>query len=156
MSRKAEWVVYLLLVLIGGFYSFAAFQYPIGEVTSPGPGLMPRILGFVFAGLAGYLLVEAGLRHKTRQEKPKEAEGRGQERRTPLWITLILIVYTATLDLLGFALGSFLVVFVLGKVMGLEGWKKALLLSIGVVVCAQLLFEFALDVPLPKGAIWGR
>lgn len=117
---------------------------------------MPRILGVVFAGLAGYLLVGAGLSHKSRQEKPQGEEGRGQERRTPLWIAIILIVYTATLDLLGFTLGSFLVVFILGKVMGLEGWKKAMLLSIGVVVCAQLLFGFALDVPLPKGAIWGR
>ena len=103
MSRKAEWIVYLFLILIGGLYFFAAFQYSIGDATNPGPGLMPRILGFVFVGLAGYLLVGAGLRHKSRQEKPKEAEGRGQERHTPLWITIILIVYSATLDLLGFA-----------------------------------------------------
>lgn len=156
MSRKAEWVVYLLLILIGGLYFFAAFQYPIGEATNPGPGLMPRILGVVFVGLAGYLLVGAGLSHKSRQEKPLEAEGRGQETHTPLWVTIILLVYTATIDLLGFTVGSFLVVFILGKVMGLEGWKKAMVLSIGVVVCAQLLFGFALDVPLPKGVIWGR
>jgi putative tricarboxylic transport membrane protein len=156
MSRKAEWVVYLFLILIGGLYFLAAFQYPVGEMTNPGPGLIPRITGVVFVGLAGYLLVAAALSRKFRQESPKENEGREQERHTPLWVAIILIVYTATIDLLGFTLGSFFAVFILGKVMGLEGWKKSLVLSIGVVVCAQLLFGFALDVPLPQGAIWGR
>jgi putative tricarboxylic transport membrane protein len=156
MSRKAEWIVYLLLILIGALYFFAAFQYSIGEATNPGPGLMPRIIGIVFVALAGYLLVGDGLGHKSQPEKPKEEQGRGRESHTPLWVTIILIVYTATLNLLGFALGSFLAVFILGKIMGLEGWKKSMVLSIGVIVCAQLLFGFALDVPLPKGAIWGR
>jgi hypothetical protein len=156
MSRKAEWVVYLLLILIGGLYFYAAFQYSLGEATNPGPGLMPRILGVVFVALAGYLLLGARLSHKSHQEMPKEKEGRGQEGNTPLWVTITLIAYTATLNFLGFALGSLLVVFILGKVMGLEGWKKSMVLSMGVVVCAQLLFGFALDVPLPKGAIWGR
>jgi peptidoglycan/LPS O-acetylase OafA/YrhL len=156
MSRKAERGIYLLLVLMGVLYFFAAVQYTIGEATNPGPGLMPQIIGIVIIGLAGYLLVEAWLGRESRQEKPKEEKGPVQERRTPLWATIIMILYTASLDLLGFALGTFLVVFILGKVMGLEGWKKSMVLSIGVVVCAQLLFGFALDVPLPKGAIWGR
>lgn len=156
MSRKAEWVVYLLLILIGALYFLAAVQYPVGEATNPGPGLMPRIIGIVIIGLAGYLLVAAWLGRESQQEKPKEEEGRGQERCTPLWVTIILILYAASLNLLGFALGTFLTVFIVGKVMGLEGWKKSLVLSVGVVVCAQLLFGFALDVPLPKGAIWGR
>jgi branched-subunit amino acid transport protein AzlD len=156
MSWKAEWGVYLLLILTGILYLLAAVQYPIGDAANPGPGLMPRILGIVIIGLAGYLLAAAWLGRKTQPRKPEGMEDRGQEKRTPLWVTVILIVYTATLNLLGFALGSFLAVFILGKIMGLEGWKKSMVLSIGVIVCAQLLFGFALDVPLPKGAIWGR
>lgn len=155
MLRKGEQVVYLLLVLIGGVYFFAAFQYSIGEAASPGPGMMPRVLGLVFVGLAAYSLLAARKGHKSEQEKPTAEEGEAKERLAFLKITMTLIAYTATLNFLGFAFGSLLVVFSIGKVMGLEGWKKPLILSIGVVFCAQLLFGFALDVPLPKGTIWG-
>lgn len=157
MTRKIEWVFYLLLVVIGALYFYAASQYSVGEATSPGPGMMPRILGVVFVGLAGYLLVRGWLSRKSREdkEKPNTEEAQGKGRNTPLWVTITLVAYTATLDFLGFAMGSFLAVLILGKVMGLEGWIRPIILSIGVAVCTQLLFGYLLDVPLPRGAIFG-
>jgi hypothetical protein len=159
MSRKLEWVFSFLLVVIGALYFYAASQYPMGEATSPGPGMMPRILGVVFVGLAGYLLVMGWLSRKSGEdedkEKPNAEEAQGKGRHTPLWVTIILVAYTAAIDFLGYATGSFLVVLILGKVMGLEGWIKPIILSIGVAVCTQLLFGYVLDVPLPIGTIFG-
>ena len=155
MSRKFEWVFYLLLVMTGALYLFAAFQYSVGEAMNPGPGMMPRILGVVFVVMAGCLLVMGWLSHKSQKEKPNKEEAQGEKQYTILWVTMILIAYTAAMDFLGFATGSFLAVLGLGRVMGLEGWIRPIILSIVVAVCAQFLFGFVLDVPLPRGAIFG-
>jgi hypothetical protein len=67
-----------------------------------------------------------------------------------------LILYVAAMNYLGFALSTFLAIFLNSRFMGLEGWRKPVFLGIGTVVLAQFLFVFALDVPLPVGVIWGR
>jgi hypothetical protein len=147
---------FAFLTLGGVLYFLAATHYPVGEMTNPGPGLMPRLLGVVLIGLSAYLFVRGWLGRKAKERKPPgEAECR-LETKTPLWVMLVLVLYAATLNFFGFPLTTFFVVFAAGKIMGLEGWKTPLLLTICVAACAQLLFGFALDVPLPTGAIWGR
>lgn len=156
MSRKAEIGFSALLTLGGGLYFLAATQYPVGEMTSPGPGLMPRILGIVLIGLSAYLFVKALLARKPRERKqPGEGDCR-PGKNTPLWVTLLMVFYTATLNFLGFPLATFLVFFTVGKIMGLEGWKTPLLLTVCVVAGTLLIFGFTLDVPLPKGTIWEK
>ena len=156
MPRKAEIGFFAFLTLGGFLYFLASTHYPVGEMTNPGPGLMPRLLGIVLIGLSAYLLVREWLGRKPKEKKTRgEAECR-RETKTPLWVVLVLVLYVATLNFFGFPLATFFVVFAAGKIMGLEGWKAPLLFSLCVVACAQLLFGFALDVPLPTGAIWGR
>jgi putative tricarboxylic transport membrane protein len=154
MSRKAEIGFFAILTLGGSLYFLAATQYPVGEMTSPGPGLMPRILGVVLIGLSVYLFVRALLASKPGERKqPEEADCR-PENNTPLWVILVMVLYTATLNFFGFSLATFPVIFTMGKIMGLEGWKTPLLLTVCVVAGAMLVFGFMLDVPLPKGTIW--
>jgi len=146
------------LLLTGGLvYLLAAFQYPLGELAAPGPGLMPRLLGWIFIGLSAYLL---GSNFYKKLENQGNAEASKAEPsfsfKVPLQLLIILILYWAALTTLGFSLSTFLAMVFLSRLLGLAGWVKPIILGISAVALANLLFALALDVPLPLGTIWER
>ena len=153
MRNKAEGIVTLFILLCGLGYFLAATQYSIGKLDSPGPGLMPRLLGIAFVLLSASLLVTNWLGRRS-GPAPSPAH-REQGLKTPLQVTVILVFYVAALQPLGFALSTFLAIFLAARCMGLEGWGKPVILSLGTVALAHLLFVWLLDVPLPAGAVWG-
>jgi len=159
MGRKADRWAAVVLLLLGLGYFLAATRYPVGEISNPGPGLTPRLLGILFILLSGYLLLMSwlGPQKKTPQPTHEEGEAPGCKESVGVTrVTAILIIYVAAMNFLGFALSTFLAIFLSSRLMGLEGWRKPAFLGIGTVVLAQLLFVLALDVPLPVGVIWGR
>jgi hypothetical protein len=62
-----------------------------------------------------------------------------------LWILLI--------PLLGYVVVTPLVTYGFCKVMGLEGWRKPLLLSAGTSLFLYLLFDYWLYIDLPRGIL---
>jgi hypothetical protein len=159
MGRKGDRRAAVVLLLLGLGYLLAATQYPIGEISNPGPGFTPRLLGIVFTILSSYLLVKSfiGPPKETRQPAHDgEASPGCKEAVQVTKVMTTLILYVAAMNYLGFALSTFLAIFLNSRFMGLEGWRKPVFLGIGTVVLAQFLFVLALDVPLPVGVIWGR
>jgi putative tricarboxylic transport membrane protein len=154
MRNKAEGIVTLFILICGLGYFLAATQYSIGKLDSPGPGLMPRLLGIAFVLLSASLLVTNWLGRRSGLP-PSPAQKESLKLKTPLQVTVILIFYVAALQPLGFALSTFLAIFFTARFMGLEEWRKPVLLSLGTVALAHLLFVLLLDVPLPVGAVWG-
>ena len=156
MRNKAEGIVTLFILICGLGYFLAATQYSIGKLDSPGPGLMPRLLGIAFVLLSASLLVTNWLGRRSGPPPSPAHRERSLNLKTPLQITVILIFYVAALQPLGFALSTFLAIFFTARFMGLEEWRKPVMLSLGAVAFAHLLFVLLLDVPLPAGTIWGR
>ncbi|MBI5968550.1 MAG: tripartite tricarboxylate transporter TctB family protein [Deltaproteobacteria bacterium] len=153
MGKKAEVWAAVLSLIWGLSYLLAAMQYPGGELGSPGPGLMPCLLGLVFMGLSAYLLV-TNLRSK---RIGSADQGPQSLRLGPLWqLIAILTAYLVAILPLGFAFSTFLAILFMSRLMGLEGWVKPTVLSLITVILAHLLFVLALDVPLPLGAIWEK
>jgi putative tricarboxylic transport membrane protein len=155
MRDKAEAMVTLLVIICGLGYFLAATQYPIGKLDSPGPGLMPRLLGIAFIFLSTSLLVTNWLGRRSGPPPSPAHKEQSLKLKTPLQVTVILIFYVAALQPFGFALSTFLAIFFTARFMGLEGWWKPVIISVGTVGLVHLLFVLLLDVPLPVGAIWG-
>lgn len=155
MRDKAEAMVTLMVIICGLGYFWAATQYPIGKLDNPGPGLMPRLLGIAFVFLSTSMLVTNWLGRRSGPPPSPAHKEQSLKLKTPLQVTVILIFYVAALQPLGFALSTFLAIFFSARFMGLEGWGKPVILSVGTVGLAYLLFVVLLDVPLPVGAIWG-
>jgi len=155
MRNKAEGIVTLFILICGLGYFFAATQYSIGKLDSPGPGLMPRLLGVAFVLLSASLLLTNWLGRKPGPSPPASHREQGFKLKTPLQVTGMLILYVAALQFLGFALSTFLAILFTSRFMGLEGWGKPAILSLGTVALAHLLFVWLLDVPLPSGTVWG-
>jgi len=159
MGRKGDRRAAVVLLLLGLGYLLAATQYPIGEISNPGPGFTPRLLGIVFTILSSYLLVKSFIGPPKETHQPAhdgEASPGCKEGVQVTKVMTTLILYVAAMNYLGFALSTLLAIFLNSRFMGLEGWRKPAFLGIGTVVLAQLLFVLALDVPLPVGVIWGR
>jgi hypothetical protein len=159
MEQKEDRRAAVVLFLLGLGYLVAATQYPIGEISNPGPGFTPRLLGIIFTILSGYLLVKSFIGSPKETRQPAQEEGAPPGCKEAVQVAKVmttLILYVAAMHYLGFALSTFLAICLTSRFMGLEGWRKPAFLGVGTVVLAQLLFVLALDVPLPVGIIWGR
>jgi hypothetical protein len=156
MRKKEEIGVTILFILIGLTYLLAATQYSVGDISNLGPGFTPRLLGAVFLILSGYLLVTGliGRRGKDGKKFQADPEPGSKVSVQVALVTLILVLYVAVMNFIGFALSTFLAIIFCSRLMGLEGWRKPTLLSVGTVVLTLLLFVFFLDIPLPAGRIW--
>ena len=154
MGKKSELWMILLFLGFGILYLLAAVRYPMGDCLNPGPGLVPTLLALGFIGLSGYLLLARVMHARRRSQGEIEENGLGIK--TPLQVVLVLAFYLLVLEPLGFIPCTFLAIWVISRIMGLEGWKKPILLSLGAVGAAFFIFSFLLDVPLPIGKVWGR
>jgi putative tricarboxylic transport membrane protein len=155
MSANEEIAVAVILALFGAAYFLAAGDYPLGKMTSPGPGVLPRGLGIVFVALSLYLVGEGLLALRGKRNEPVAATEEPKERvKAPLGVTAILILYAVLLPVLGFLIATFLAVFCAGRLLGLEGWVKPLSLAIATTALCFLVFGWLLDVPLPAGMMW--
>ena len=157
MRKKEEIGVTIFFILIGLTYLLAATRYSVGEISNLGPGFTPRLLGVVFLILSGYLLVTGliGRQEEGGKKFQTDPEPGGNAFAQVALVTLILALYVAVMNFIGFALSTFLAVIFCSRFMGLEGWRKPALLGVGTVVLTLLLFVFFLDIPLPAGGIWG-
>ena len=155
MSKKAEFAAAILLIGFGTAYLLAATQYPLGKAASPGPGLLPRILGMIFIGLAAIQLITLWIGGKAESPGSKSSAGHNLLSKTPVQAIGIMILYYVLMPFLGFSLSTFLSLSLISRIMGLEGWVKPLLLAGLTVALSYLLFVVLLDVPLPPGTLWG-
>jgi hypothetical protein len=154
MSKKAEFFTAIILLLYGSVYLLATTQYSVGRWDDPGPGLLPRMVGFVFIGLSFYLAVTFWRQSKAVSARAPASADHGLELKAPLQLVGILILYLGALPLLGFSLSTFLAVGFISRRLGLEGWKKPVMLATGTIFFIHILFVRLLDVPLPTGIIW--
>jgi putative tricarboxylic transport membrane protein len=140
-ARRDQWSALGLAVLALG-YLLAGRRYPLDTLATPGPGIVPLAAGAALLALAIWQLLAV----------PRSAPDpghRGAVPRAPLIMCAVLVLYAATLPVLGFMLTSFALVFVAARLMGLDGWWRPAALALGVTVVSRLLFGAWLGVPLP-------
>jgi len=155
-------------------YLVAARRYPLDTLATPGPGIVPVIAGVALVAIAIWLFVSSGrigapaisnrppairtgLAHPATTNGLKEkgvAPTRPSEpspvtRRSPLILSLALVLYVALLPRLGFIVSSVVLVVLAARLMGAPGWWRPLALALGVSALAYWLFARWLGVPLP-------
>ena len=70
-------------------------------------------------------------------------------------ILIIFVLWVIIMPLLGYILVTFLAAFGMFKLLGLEGWLKPLILSIGICIFIYVLFDIWLYTDLPRGIFLG-
>jgi putative tricarboxylic transport membrane protein len=128
-----------------------ARKLPIGTLSDPGPGFWPLGAGLILGGLAALAFL-------------KSLPGKFSEEKVPWYplhtwkriaaVLLALLIYAATMDSLGFLLGTFLLLIFLFRLAEPQRWAVALGASAFISLAAYGLFEKWLRTQLPRG-IWG-
>lgn len=148
--EKYDKITSLFLLFLSILICILSVKLPVGlgSLRDPGPAFLPFWSGVVM-GLLSLVVYLKSIRKKS-------AEVRGSWFPKEQWINLILVLaaltaYAFLLDILGFLITTFLLMFFLFKVMGAMRWAWAIGGSIIFSVISYWIFYLWLKVQLPKG-----
>ncbi len=139
--------------ITGGFLLVLALAFGLHArtfkttfITDPlGPQSWPVMLAVLLGLLSLYLIARPDPKPDW---PPRVVLGR------QVLMVATLVGYAVVLEVLGFLLATVLVVWVLALLLG-SGWWKGALTGMASSVVLYLLFNSALGLPLPVGAIFG-
>ncbi|GAA3413646.1 tripartite tricarboxylate transporter TctB family protein [Paenibacillus hodogayensis] len=156
MSRTvhiARLLTALLFLAIGLITLWHSHELPFGSLRQLKPGFFPNVFGGLLTGLSVLMLI--GLV----RNRPHHTDGVGaQEADEPVhWKGLlsfigIFVLFLAITYALGFVIAMFVALAASGFVLGLRGWRLAVL-AIATTAAIWLIFDLWLGVSLPPG-IW--
>jgi len=136
-------------ILLSFFIMFFSHQFGLGEFRTPGPGLMPFLIGLFLLLISLYSFMRSLLRKGDREETLIE------ERSTvSFWrvgfVLLSLLAFALLLEKIGYLITSFLILAFLFRSTGSKGWRFALITS-GVTALATYFVFTYLGLRFPTG-----
>jgi putative tricarboxylic transport membrane protein len=131
----------LVPLIFGVFGLIVALGLGVGSLSAPGAGLWPLVISLVMITAAGTALVRA------KHDEDVEAFDGGIL--TVVFSVGSLLAYAALLPVIGFEIPTVLLLFFWIKILGKEGWRPAVTVSIVATVVVYVLFVLLLAVPIP-------
>ncbi|MCL2670292.1 MAG: tripartite tricarboxylate transporter TctB family protein [Syntrophaceae bacterium] len=156
MNSRLEKIAFFLIVVVSVAIMFISTSYGIGSLAKPEPGMYPFVVGLFILPFSLILFI-GSLRAGKGEEKKKEAEADGLDLRQIGIFALFMgccAFWILAMPWLGYPLVTFIVAFLLSKIIKLEGWVRPLLLAGGIALFVYLLFDVWLYLDLPRG-FWG-
>ena len=153
VPRKYQILSMTIWIGLGLFVMVASYRLGLGGFRSPGPGLMPFLLGLLLC-LTALCKLFAFLLEKKDQGAAAVKEMRDRPDLTRLCLVMAsLFVYSFVFESLGFVVATFMILLALFRIMN-KKWSTVMLASILTLVVAYALFTY-LGVKFPKGILKG-
>jgi putative tricarboxylic transport membrane protein len=144
----------LIWIIIGLAVMVVSYQMSLGTLHTPGPGLLPFLLGSLLIVVSLPILIGSLLLFRKTVPESRAAEiWAGVEFKNVLIIIISLVAYALLLEKLGFILTAFLFLFVLFATFDFQRWLFALGVSSVTIFITYLLFNVVLRVELPSGLL---
>ena len=144
----------MIWIIIGLAVMVVSYQMSLGTLHTPGPGLLPFLLGSLLIVVSLPILIGSlRLFRKTVPESRAAEIWAGVEFKNVLIIIISLVAYALLLEKLGFILTAFLFLFVLFATFDFQRWLFALGVSSVTIFITYLLFNVVLRVELPSGLL---
>ncbi|HSR11865.1 MAG TPA: tripartite tricarboxylate transporter TctB family protein [Thermodesulfobacteriota bacterium] len=146
--NKRDIIPALLWIAIGLGVMIVSYRLSLGTLHSPGPGMLPFILGSLLLVISLPILI-----HSIPASAGKGEPGiwSGIEKKNVVIIVAALIAYALFLEKAGFLLTAFLFLLVLFWVFDPRRWILALGVSLLTAAVTYTLFVLILQVELPPG-----
>jgi hypothetical protein len=147
MIIRADHVAGAAFIVLGIVVFAVSGDLPFGSITSPGAGMMPKLVAALMM-LFAVLIIAGG-----RASQPLASIDWSDWKHAAL-VVVILAAAIAGYRVLGFLLTMPLLVFAL--LLGVERQRvlPAAAYSIGLALFAYWLFGVALKAPLERGLLW--
>lgn len=141
------WMTFALLVCIGGL------KLGFGSFHEPQAGFMPFLAGLLL-GVLSLLDMASGWKDRWKGAK-EDREIWSKINWGKLILTMgLLFVYTFLSPVVGFVLGTFLLLLFLFRMMEPKPWWTIFLASLATTGLFYLVFQIGLEGQLPRG-FWG-
>jgi putative tricarboxylic transport membrane protein len=148
---RGEKVIGLVLAILGATVAFGGTKLGLGTVSMPGPGFFPLLSGVTLAVFSVIVLWAT----RPRKENDEGRSGWGNIRwRNILIVLTALTLYANFLEVVGFVVGTFLVLMVLFRAFESERWHMTVLKSVLTSGVVYAVFEKIFQLNLPQG-LWG-
>jgi len=140
-----------IFIALGLFIFILTFQFPSLEGGQPGPSLFPRILAVLFIFFAGIVLLRGWrTRVETLRSAPEEDFEVPRNYFSPVFVLILIAVYMALSNWLGFFITSTLILFLMMIKLGVP-YLRSVVISILLTLFVNFMFYKILRVPLPMG-----
>ncbi len=151
MSRglRADTVTAALMLVIAGYIIHQGVDLEIGDSHNPGSGFILFWTGLIMAGLSAVVLVQSLLPSGDPTGALQVFAGIRWGK--ILYVTALLVAYTAVLAWLGFIIATAILLVILFKTVEPQSWTVAIIGSALTTGCAWLVFVYWLGTQLPSG-----
>jgi hypothetical protein len=148
MKFDFEFFLSGFLTLLGGYILLASVRIGFGSLKEPEAGFFPFVAGSIIL-----ITSVIGMLPRSREGEASPLFQSRRELMTFLSVALLSVLWIIALPVLGYAVMTFVVAFLYSKTMGLEGWWRPLLLSLGIGLFIYALFDLWLYIDLPRGIL---
>ncbi|SHN53188.1 tripartite tricarboxylate transporter TctB family protein [Desulfitobacterium chlororespirans] len=143
--KRIESLFVLVLIIVCSMYLYSSFSLPFGSLKSPGPGLLPTIIGCIglVMSLAWFILAyqkEKKLSLSVDRTEEKAAIEAPPPMRKLLWLVLAIVCYIVAFKFVSPLVNTLVIMIVLAKIFGLEGWKKPLIMGVSFSAFIYVVF----------------
>jgi putative tricarboxylic transport membrane protein len=139
-----ERVISLIILVFSMVYLAGSISIDVGTIAQPGPGFLP-------AGIAIALIVAAGVNvYKAFRTSKEQGEG---FQVTPVAMAACLFVYPIILKPFYFVVATFVVLFILLRLMKFKSLPVSLVTALVITIISYYIFANLLGVVLPSGPI---
>lgn len=149
--RQGNIVSALITFALGLFIVIQSNKLPAGFAGTLGADVFPRWLGTGIMALSIFQVISEFF-PKLKSSGPI-AWPQGKWRNQVLYVAMSIIIYLSVLDIVGFSLGTFLLVAALVRIFGQYRWLTILGVALFSATLCTTVFKIGLEVQLPNGLL---
>jgi len=147
---NADRVSSLVWLLLGLVAIYGSFQLGLGTMHEPGSGFLAFLAGVFIICVAAVIFLQSIIKFRG---TPLNIKGlwAGSKWQRSLIIGVLTIGFILALEVLGFFVTSFLLLFCLFKAVERLSWGKAVLIPALTLTVTYVVFNIFLKSNLPRG-----
>jgi putative tricarboxylic transport membrane protein len=138
---------------LGIALTIGSYKLKLGSLHTPGPGLMPFLLGIALSLCSLPILIRAFPMVMRKSRETDEDIWSGIHFKKLILVVGSLMGYTVLLERVGYVVTAFFVLVILFKTVESQRWSLVVVLSVLSVISTYILFVVILNVQLPSGLL---
>lgn len=142
-----ERIVSLGILIFAMGYTAGAIALKVGTLAQPGAGQFPAAIALCLLAISAFHVW-----HTFRKTAEKE-EGHSWTQLAPVGIAAALVFYPILLKTLGFLASTFIVLFVLLRLLRFKTMLASFLTALGMTILSFIIFAVLLGVVVPSGVM---
>lgn len=142
----------VLWIVVGCVILILSWTFDLGSLREPGQGFVGFLAGIFLCGVGTVMILSVTLSQGKTAKRPDAIQTfRGIPWPRLTWMIGLILGYILFLDILGFMMGTFLLMYGMFFDRERKSWVSSFMFSIATAVSSYLIFEVGLHCQLPRG-----